>query len=169
MDDVNFIVHHTALQATHQAVKPNIQQLGLQLNDSKTECWINPTTVAMEDTHNNFKRTARPMVLKNTTDPTPIRPDTPNTTATPTISQSPEHLKLVTKRQTQAKRLQQLHDNGLTTHVAQALWRTNTASDATYTARATGLDTNTAQQLDQITIRLYEQWIQEQLTEDEKT
>ena len=78
------------------------------------------------------------MVLKNTTDPTPIRPDTPDTTATPTIPQSPEHLKLVTKRQTQATRLQQLHDNGLTTHVAQALWRTNTASDATHTARATG-------------------------------
>ena len=44
------------------------------------------------------------------------------------------------------------------------MWRTATASDATFTARAVGLDTSTATTLDNITVSLHEQWLDTKLT-----
>ena len=83
---------------------------------------------------------------------------------TPWRKLAPELQHLVTKRTAIAKRLKSLHAAGLCTHVAQALWRTATASDSTFTARTTGLDTQTAQKLDQITINFWEEWLGETLT-----
>ena len=71
---------------------------------------------------------------------------------------APELQDLVNKRTTKARRLQHLHSQGLSTHTAQALWRTATASDATFIARTTGIATHTATQLDQITVNLCQQW-----------
>ena len=62
--------------------------------------------------------------------------------------------RVLEKRQQTAQRLQTLHKHGLNTHTAQALWRTATASDATFVARTVGLDTNTAANLDQTTLNL---------------
>ena len=39
------------------------------------------------------------------------------------------------------------------------MWRTATASDITFRARCTGIDDNTASQLDQLTLQLWQQWL----------
>ena len=159
MDDVNIITHHTNIRTALDTITANIEELGLQLNTTKTECWVNPTAVPPSDKHHNIKRTTRPVVLKTTAEPVPITPDAP-TTPTPYIHEhAPEHQRLVTKRARTATRLQHLRSQGLTTHVAQALWRTATAGDATFTARAIGLDTTTATNLDRVTVGLHEQWL----------
>jgi hypothetical protein len=81
---------------------------------------------------------------------------------------APELQRLLTKRTAIAERIQRLHAAGLCTHVAQALWRTATASDATFTARTTGLDLQTAEKLDRITTEFWEKWLNEPLTHADK-
>lgn len=164
MDDINIITHHSNIKHALDTVTTYVEQLGLQLNTTKTECWVHPTAVPPSDTHFSIRRTTRPIVLKTTAEPIPIIPDNPNT-PTPYIHEhAPEHQRLLTKRAHTATRLQHLHSQGLTTHVAQALWRTATASDATFTARTIGLDTTTATKLDTITVKLHEEWLDTQLT-----
>ena len=105
-----------------------------------------------------------PNRIENTADPTPVTPGTPNTPTPYLHGQAPEHEHLIAKRTAAATRLLQLHSQGLTTHVAQALWRTATAGDASFTARAIGLDSATANTLDTITSSLFEQWLNRTFT-----
>ena len=164
MDDITLLTHHDNLQPALDTITHEVQQLGLQLNTTKTECWIHPTAVPPNDHHQHIRRTTRPLILKATVHPTPVIPDTPDTPTPYTDDNAPEHQHLIATRRQHATRLQQLHDQGLTTHVAQALWRTVTAGDSTYLARATGLAEHTATQLDLITIHMFERWLNTTLT-----
>ena len=123
-----------------------------------------PAAVPPSDTHHTIKRTTRPTVLKTTTEPIPTTPDAPNTPTPYLHEQAPEHQRLITKRTRAATRLQHLQTQGLHTHVAQALWRTATAGDATFTARAIGLNETTAHNLDTITVILHEKWLNTKFT-----
>ena len=143
MDDINIITDYRMLPAALGCVKNNLRTLGLQLNDSKTECWINPACQATATHHVGIPRTERPTVLKSTAQPMPIMPD-PSSHDQFLDEHAPELQRLVAKRTSIAKRLKRLHAAGLCTHVAQALWRAAAASDATFAARTTGLDLQTA-------------------------
>ena len=164
MDDINILTKQGNLSKALDAAKHELHQLGLQLNDAKTECWINPCTVAAEDSYQGIPRTQRPTVLKASAEPMPIIPDDLTNPTQILNERAPELQRLVTKRMTTATRLQQLHSQGLSTHIAQALWRTATASDATFTARTVGIDNHTATKLDKITVEMFQQWIDAPLT-----
>ena len=165
MDDINILTKPDHLTNAAHTLKNNLQPLGLQLNDSKTECWINPNHTPYDGHHHNIRRTQRPIILKTTAQPVPIIPDNHDNPTQFLNEHAPELQKLLTKRTASAARLQQLHSQGLTTHVAQALWRTATASDATFIARTTGIDAHTATKLDQITIDLHQQWLNTPFTQ----
>lgn len=167
MDDINIITHHSNLRKALDTIVAKLQRLGLQLNTSKTECWVNPAVLPPSPTHQGIKRTTRPTVLKTTAEPIPITPDAPSTLSPIAHEQAPEHQRLITKRAKTAARLQHLQTHGLPTHIAQALWRTATASDATFTARTIGLDAATANALDAFTVQLHEQWLSTTLSENE--
>ena len=164
MDDINIITHHTNIHNALDTITTTTSELGLQLNTTKTECWVHPTAAPPSDHYDNIKRTTRPIVLKTTIDPVPVTPDAPTTTTPYHHDQAPEHQRLLSKRTHTATRLRQLHSQGLTTHVAQALWRTATASDSTFTARAMGINTATATALDNMTVHFHEQWHNTTLT-----
>ena len=99
------------------------------------------------------------MVLKTAAEPVPTFPDNNINPALRNHQATPEMQKLVDKRTINAARLRSLQSNGLCNHVAQALWRTATASDITFRARSTGLDSSTATHLDQLTLELWQQWL----------
>ena len=164
MDDINIITNHNNLTHALDTINTNLTTLGLELNQSKTECWINPHTIPLPDTHQTIKRTPRPMILKTTAEPLPSAPDNPNDATQYTDTHSPEHQRLITKRNDTATILNKLTNHGLSTHVAQALWRTATAGDATFTARTIGINHATATTLDTLTINLHEQWHQTELS-----
>ena len=164
MDDVNIVTQHGNIKNALDTITTDLQALGLQLNATKTECWINPTAAPPSDTHQNIKRTSRPIVLKTTADPTPVIPDEPASPTPYLREQAPEHQRLITKRTRTATRLHRLQTQGLPTHIAQALWRTATAGDVNFTARAVGLDSTTAATLDAITVKLHEEWLNTTLT-----
>jgi hypothetical protein len=164
LDDINIFTTHVNLAKALQLVTCNLQALGLQVNTSKTECWINPTTVPYAANYLGIKRTQRPIVLKTTAEPIPLTRDNPSNPGE-CEHHAPEHQRLVHKRSKAATRLNKLHEQGLSTHVAQALWRTGTASDSTFTARTIGIDVTTATTLDKITIALFEKWLQTPLTD----
>jgi hypothetical protein len=91
MDDINIITHYSNIKNALDTITTNLRELGLQLNTTKTECWINPTTVPPSDQHLNIKRTTRPVVLKTTTEPIPITPDAPDSPTPFLNAQAPEH------------------------------------------------------------------------------
>jgi hypothetical protein len=73
---------------------------------------------------------------------------------------APEHSHVLQKREKAAQTLRRLQAAGLQNHVAQALWRTATAGDATFVARMVGLPDEVAQQLDEITTGLWAEWLE---------
>jgi hypothetical protein len=109
------------------------------------------------------------MILKTTAEPLPTTHDDPDNPTQYTYPQAAEQQRLILKRTTTATQLQQLTSHGLPNHVAQALWRTATASDATFTARTIGIDNDTATALDKLTITLHEQWHNTQFTPSDNT
>jgi hypothetical protein len=98
MDDINILTKHDNLATALDTAKQELQQLGLQLNVTKTECWINANVMAPADSHQGIPRTSRPTVLKATAEPMPIIPDD---LANPTQilqESAPELQRLVTRR-----------------------------------------------------------------------
>ena len=168
MDDINILTRHQFMPQALTAIERNLNALGLQLNSSKTECWVHPSTVPLAPQYYGIKRTSRPIVLKSAAQPMPTIPEGPNQTQF-LKEQAPEYQRLLDKRTATATRIKQLHAQGLSTHVAQALWRTATASDATFTARTLGLDTTVARKLDQMTIDLWQEWLNTPLTTQDIT
>ena len=151
MDDINILVSHQRLSEALLVVKSALGALGLQLNDAKTECWIDPDTDPFAARYQGIPRAKRPVVLKTTAEPIAATPDNRQNPEHYLHENAPELQRLLVKRSTTAARLKRLQAQGLSTHVAQALWRTVTASDSPFAARTTGFDSRTASELDKIT------------------
>ena len=66
MDDINIITHHTNIRNALDTITATTAELGLQLNTTKTECWVHLTASPPSDHYHNIKRTTRPIVLKTT-------------------------------------------------------------------------------------------------------
>ena len=154
MDDISIFTHHLHLAEALRTIGQALTAIGLTLNASKTECWINETTVPYAPSYDNIPRAKIPSILRSTLQSTPIlhEPDAPPTQYAQ--DDAPALAKLVDHRRTLAQKIHRLHLEGLPAHVAQALWRTVTAGDATYTARTTGLPASIATHLDTITTDL---------------
>ena len=60
MDDVNILTPHVNLINAHATIKRNLSALGLLLNDSKTECWINEKSVAPSTHYQSLPRSLDP-------------------------------------------------------------------------------------------------------------
>ena len=147
MDDINIMCAHADIPKAYAAIKHNLTKLGLQLNESKTECWIHPDALFYAAHYNHIPRATRPMVLKTAAEPLPTFPENNDRSASHTHHTAPEMQNVLEKCTANATRLQSLQSSGLCNHVAQALWRSATASAVTSRARCTGIDENTASQL----------------------
>ena len=47
MDDITLFMHHRGITDTLHAATTALANVGLQLNQTKTECWINDTVLPM--------------------------------------------------------------------------------------------------------------------------
>ena len=155
MDDITILIHHSHVHKAYTIVEQQLATIGLSLNKSKTECWIDEQTLPWQPKHNNVTRVKRPQVLKSTVTPTYLHTDHDNTNGT---THPPEQIKLINHRKALATRLQHLHAHGLPSHTAQALWRTTSAGDCNYAARTLGLTQAAATELDNITTNLINAW-----------
>ena len=66
MDDTTLFTHHHSIAATLQAAVTALNEVGLQLNQTKTECWINDATIPYDTTYNNIPRAKHPTILRST-------------------------------------------------------------------------------------------------------
>ena len=167
MDDINILTKCQHQPIALQNIRRNLNNIGLKLNDSKTECWVHPSVAAPSTHYQGILRAMRPTVLKTTAEPMPPVPDSLTDTAQYLHESAPELQRLIAKRRNKATRLRQLQKQGLPIHVAQALWRTATAGDATFTSRTVGLNLSTAAALDQMTIELWSEWLHEAPTNED--
>ena len=167
MDDINILTKHQNHPMALQTVRHNLRNIGLKLNDSKTECWIDASVAAPSTHYQGILRAKRPTVLKTTAEPMPPVPESQTDTAPYLHEDAPELQRLINKRRNIATRLRQLQKQGLPIHIAQALWRTATAGDATFTARTVGLNLSTATALDQMTLELWSEWLHEAPTKED--
>ena len=106
MDDISIITHHTNIRNALDTITATTAELGLQLNTTKTECWVHPTAVLPSEQYYNVKRTTRPIVLKTSADPLPVTPDSPATATPYHHDQAPENQQLLAKRTHTATRPQ---------------------------------------------------------------
>ena len=54
MDDITLFMHHHSITVTLQAAVTALNEVGLQLNQTKTECWINDAAIPYDTTYNNI-------------------------------------------------------------------------------------------------------------------
>ena len=88
MDDINLINHYNNLFTGGRALRDALNKLGLQVNEDKTECWVNPAQVPDSPTFNHIPRCKQPQVLKTTADPLPVTTvdNVPNQQTPPTAA-----------------------------------------------------------------------------------
>ena len=80
MDDATLFMHHRGITDALHAATTALANVGLQLNQTKTECWINDTVLPYATTCNNIPRTKRPAILRSAlkSAPHPTRPRSPS-------------------------------------------------------------------------------------------
>ena len=66
MGDITLFMHHQGINTTLQVAISVLANVGLQLNQTKTECWINSTTLPYDTTYNRVPRAKRPAILRST-------------------------------------------------------------------------------------------------------
>jgi hypothetical protein len=137
MDDMYIMVHPEHLKETMDSVKCNLAKIGLHLNEDKTTVWHPEQSVREQLKQHGYPITDNPTVLKTTTLPIPVIPAPTASQGTLIAQHGPEHLAVHRRRMKAAEGIMQLQNAGLNHHTAQSLWRTYTASDATFLARTT--------------------------------
>jgi hypothetical protein len=159
MDDMYIMVHPEYLKETMDNIKRNLTKIGLHLNEDKTTVWHRDQTTREQLKQHGYPTTDSPTVLKTTTLPIPVTPAPTASQGSLIAENGPEHSAVHRRRTKAAERIIQLQNAGLNHHTAQSLWRTYTASDATFLARTTGIDPQAAQALDAITTQLWQHWL----------